>query len=158
MSVYGDPIAELVTRLTYHTAASGRLLWGYTLHPVPIENAEGQVDFPAIQLFIPDLTEAFRGSLHCEATMTMRLVVSIARKTTTTGALKTGALAELMDAVAAVANAIETRTDGEVKPKLGDKLTRPFDLTVTDSFVSETSLNAQVTLTLAPKIAQRGAR
>jgi hypothetical protein len=148
-SIYSNPVTELITRLTYHTAdVEGRLLQGWKFHDKPLENPDGQTDFPSVQLFLPDVSETFMGRVGT-GTLTVLLAVST---------LRSEGVPAWLDAIAKVMDAIETDTAGNINPGLRGTLTSPVDLSVGNSFSTGLSLTAQLNVLMRPKPFERGQR
>jgi hypothetical protein len=148
-SVYSGPISKLVTRLAAH-CRTGHLLDGYKWHDVPVQEQNGPSDLPAVQLFIPEISEGFRAQSVGSTTMDIKISVSVR--------LSSG-IASLLAATEAVMNAIETdEVTGSIDPCLGKTLGAPFDMATKDSGVTGLSITMLIVVTCLAKPFRRGAR
>jgi hypothetical protein len=143
-------VQKLIDRLTYHKAdVEGRLLRGMKFEPIPVKDPEGQSDLPVIRLWVPTIRESYRGASLGTGEMTLNLTVSTRRSE---------GLVKLLEKVELVMDALETSNTGLVDPGLDGTLVRPFNVSLGGSFVLDLSLNAQLSITAAPKQFERGGR
>jgi len=148
MGKYSAVTDALVTRLNYHVAQVGRMLYGYRFEPAPAKDVEGQSDYPIVRLETPLVRESYLGGLgHGELTITLTVTVE-----------RSKGISELMSKIETVMDAVETATSGTVDPGLAGTLTRPFDM---GSSVPETTtlgLVAVITISATPRPFVRGTR
>ncbi len=154
MDIYSAAIAELVTRLTWHTTAGqtpARLLDGWSFNDRPLARMDGIKDFPAISITIPEMTETYRARAFGVGTMKFEFFVS-----TSTGA----ALTAHTSGIALAIDAIERRGNAlaAVDPGLHGSLVKPFEVSVGNAQITDLSLNSKVSLTLMVKPFERGNR
>lgn len=148
MGKYSSVTDALITRLAYHVAQSGRMLWGYKFESAPVKDVEGQSDYPIIRLETPLVREVYSGGLgHGEMTIPITVTVERAK-----------GLSELMSKVETVMDAIETGTSGTADTGLTGTLTRPFDMSSAAPETTTLGLTAVITISATPKPFVRGAR
>ncbi len=153
MSVYGNPISALIDRLAYHTTTGldpARMLDGWKWFDMPLEHPDGQQDFPSLQLFLPDISETSRNAFG-QGALRVKLSVSVARN-------QVKAVAALMDGVAAVINAIETDTNGNIDVTLNRTIKTKAEFSAGNGFSSPNALTLEVIVSLMPKLFERGQR
>jgi len=148
------PLAEMIARLEYHATSAqvpARLLDGLKFYPAGIQRTEGQDDFPYCEFKGMTGGESYRGAGRVGlAQPSLILLFEIANK-------RGDGHPALMTWVEKVLDAIETDITGAVKPSLNGTR-RPFDVAITQNFTLDASLNAVITVTVEPKIVERGKR
>lgn len=119
MDNYGDPIAALIERLEYHVQPT-RLLAGWKLKVLPVEDSHGDSDLPAIRIFNAGLdSQSLRGRIWT-ARMSVGLTVYAKRK---------DGLPALWNGIGLVNQAILTDiTSGRIDPGFNGTLAKPFAL------------------------------
>ncbi len=148
MGKYAAVVQKLIDRLTFHVGA-GQMLAGMKFVPIPVKDPEGQSDLPVIRLWVPTVRESYRSASLGTGEMTLNVTVSTERSK---------GLVELLEKVELVMDALETSSTGSVDPGLSGTLVRPFNVSLGGSFVLDLSLNAQLSITAAPKQFERGGR
>jgi len=151
MDVYSAAIAEIIARLTWHTGASNRLMWGWTFFDRPVTRMDGVKDFPALMVTPPDITESYRPRYYGTGTMRFDFLVS----TPTSAPLTTHTAA-----VALAIDAVERRATAaaEVDPGLAGTILKPFEASVGSGPITDLTITSKVTLSLMPKAFNRGNR
>lgn len=148
MGQLSTPTADLIARMDYHTAASGRILFGFFWKALPIREGESQSDFPNVRLFIPDMAGAFRPAKLATAEIEFKMIVAVAREK---------GLVELMKAVEKVVDALEIKTDGTTVAALAGTA-KMFDWHTDGNFTVDGSLNAQLIISATPAVKSVGNR
>lgn len=150
-TTYGKPFEVMIARMNYHTATADpvRMLDGYKWFEKPLEHQDGQQDFPCVQLFLPDVIETYRAAAFGQGVIACKITISVSRESS---------LVELMDALSKVMNAIETGTDGQRNVGLLGALQSPIEFRTANAFSTPTSLTVEVTMTMTPRVFERGAR
>src|SRR5688572_12919289 len=100
---YSSVINKLIERIQSHIATD-ELLEGFKFEPTPIEDPEGQSDFPGIRLWMPDLAEVHHGPHFVDGAMTLKLSVSTS---------KAGGMVDFMESLELVLDALELNASGE---------------------------------------------
>lgn len=148
MGKYSAVLTEVVARLNYHVG-SGRDLDGYKFEEIPIEEAEGQKDLPAVRLYIPSLAESFRAS---EVGMTrMGLIITVSTS-------KKDGIVEHVKKVEKVMDAIEKNTSGVIDAGLKGTLLRPMGMTLEVSRATTLSITSEIRISAEPRPFERGKR
>lgn len=150
---YSTPLADFVTRLKWH-AAPGRILagwkWDITAKgglTIPTMSIRGIRDLPHLRLYLPDITGSFRPSRHTDGQITFNLLVSTQR---------TKDVVEFVRGIEKVIDALQlTATDPPVAKALAGSL-KHFEWKATDHFILEQSCNAQVSITVHPRVGDVG--
>jgi hypothetical protein len=154
MDIYSSVIAEIITRLTWHTTAGqtpARLLDGWTFYDRPTARIDGSKNFPALMLMLPEFSETYRARAYGIGALKFEFQVST--KTSDTLVTHTAAVALALDAVERRAT-----TGAEVDAGLAGALYRPFEASAGGSQVTDLSLTSKVTLSMIPKAFNRGDR
>lgn len=148
MGRYSNVVQALIERINSHLATDG-LLEGFKFADTPIDDPEGQSDFPVLRLWLPDMTELAHGRNFVDGTMGLKLTVSTS---------KAAGVVDFVEHVELVLDALELNDQGEKDLSMGGTLARPLTATVRDCFALGLSLNAHVHLSVLPKPKARGAR
>jgi hypothetical protein len=129
----------------------GRILAGFKFEAVPAATTEGVKDLPGIRLYIPGVTEIYRGAFVAPG-MTVNLLLATRRTT------DPNAIVEHLKALEKLMDALDKNAQGEVDPGLGGSLRTPMTLRTGSQYVLDLSVNSELTLTLEPRAAARGSR
>lgn len=156
MGDYSRPLIELAARMAYHTLSGqspARMLQGMTWFPYPQQRTEGQDDFPYVQMSQVTGGEVYRpGARPGLIQPSLIVTIEIANKRDANNGHP-----ELMAWVEKAMDALETDTTGVVNPNLGGTR-RPFDMQITQSLALDASLTTVLTITIEPRIIERGDR
>lgn len=152
MPSYSTVIDKLVTRLQWHTAAVGRLLYGAKFEALPIAQVDGATDLPHVRCFTFDIAETFRPNKPISCTIDVSVLVSAKRG---------DGLKVLAEWVEKVLDAAEITTDGTsaIDPRLDNALLNPFRARTERAQVGDLSHNQLIIFTLVPReLPSRGKR
>lgn len=149
MSNLSVPVADLIARLTYHTAdVVGRLLRGYKLAVAPIKEIQGATDLPCVRVLMPTVTEEYRGLTVVAPTLRLQIHVAT---------LRSAGVPAFLDAVEKVQDALERDTTGAYNFVVAGTRNRIATQLATSSAL-DLSLNGLITVTVEPKLRERGKR
>lgn len=156
MGDYSRPLIELAARMVYHTLAGqspARMLEGMMWFPYPQMRTEGQDDFPYVQMSQVTGGEVYRpGARPGLVQPSLIVTMEVANKRDASNGHP-----ELMAWVEKVVDALETDITGAVNPNLGGTR-RPFDVQITSNTALDASLTSVLTITVEPRIIERGER
>ena|SRR6185369_9088732 len=149
MGKYSAVVSAVQGRLDGHVG-TGKILQGWKVKMGPLAEVEGEKDFPTVRIWVPDLTQVEHTRIVGEGGMTLKLSISSSRK---------AGLVQWIEDVEKVLDAIETdHTTGNLDLGLNGTLQRPMLPQVQDNFANELSINAQIRLSVMPRLFTRGAR
>lgn len=153
MGRYSSVVDAINRRINAHRAA-GQMLAGIKFSDTPVVDVEGQSDFPIIRHWLPELGERPNGGWAIiDGLMTLNLTVSTSRKV--------GLVAHI-EKLELVMDALETPIDGEAAGEgeltVEGATAKPAVLAMKDPFVTDLSINSQITISVLPKPVSRGRR
>lgn len=159
------PFWVIDQRLTYHTAQSGRLLWGLKYDPTLAHQVRGVRDLPFIMPYVytdaetigPGAKMGSNASPQWDA-LTLQFWLSSRKDFGLFQRDPTGSQFGLLDWIAKVRDAIETTEDGIIDDRLDSTACRPIGFAVRENDVSELSWTALLEITIQTDTYGRGTR
>ena len=151
MAMFTKPITNLIARLNFHVGV-GRILAGFKFEAVPHPSTDGMKDLPGIRLYIPSMTEAYRGSNFVVPSMKVNILLATKR----TG--NPNAIAAHCTALEKLLDALDLSESGEVDPGLVGALRTPMTAATGEQYMLDLSVNTELTLNLEPRASARGSR
>jgi hypothetical protein len=159
------PFWVIDRRLAYHTAQSGRLLYGLAYDPTATHEVRGVRDLPFIMPYVYTDQEAIGpgAKLGPNAspqwdTLTANYWLSARRDYGLFQADPTGAKYGILDWVAKVRDAIETDEAGVIDDRLSGMASRPITFAVRENDVTEMSWSVLLEVVVQTDTYGRGTR
>jgi hypothetical protein len=137
--------------LTYHVGGVGRILEGVSFRDKPTAQVDGKADFPVVEMLLPSVAETYgpgsrRGEVRAVVTVNLRVRDN----------REANSLEQFFVLLDKVKDAVETDTAGAVNTNL--KSLRPVEVQAGDISALDVCFSAVITLTVEPKVVERGKR